>query len=115
VPLVVTASSVVSCDHPPTGGGALTLGGVGPLSVNGVNVLSGSLASAAIGSGCSQTPPSQTTAPCLASSSQDDGTSNVLKIDGVPVILDTATGKTNGKPGNTWSVKDAKQSVLKAE
>jgi hypothetical protein len=115
MPLVLTESSVVRCDHPPTGGGALELAGAGPLSVNGAKVLSGSIAPASIGSGCTQTPPSQTTTPCLVASSQDDGRSSVLKVDGVPVVVDTATGKTNGKPGSTWSVKDATQRVLKAE
>jgi hypothetical protein len=117
MPFVLTESSNVSCDHPPTGGGPLTLtvAAVGPLKVGGATVLSGSLSPTDIGFGCS-TPASQNTTPCKATKSQSGGASTVLKVLGRPVLLDTASGETAGlpSPGNTWSVKDAKQTVLKA-
>ena len=118
MPFVLTESSSISCDHPPTGGGPLstTAAAVGPLKVEGTTVLSGSLAPTTIDPGC-LTPASQSSAPCAGTTSQSGGTSTVLKVNGTPVLLDTASGETSGKPepGNTWSVKDAKQTVLKAE
>jgi len=117
MPFVLTEGSSISCDHPPTGGGPLTTtaAAVGPLKVEGATVLRGSLAPTGIDTGCA-TQPSQNTAPCLATTSQSGGNSSVLKVDGSPVLLRTASGETNGQPspGNTWSVKDAKQTVLKA-
>lgn len=114
---VLTESSSISCDHPPTGGGPLklALAAIGPLKVGGATVLSESLVPAVIDPGC-QTPPGQGTAPCLATKSQSGGTSTVLKVLGRPVLLHTAKGETTGQPspGNTWSVKDANQTVLKA-
>jgi hypothetical protein len=117
MPLVLTLASAVSCDHPPTGGGALTLApaALGVLSVDGDVVLSGSLAPTAIGAGCGQTPPSSSTTPCLLTSSQSGGTSSVLKVDGKPVLLATAKGETNGKPDSKWSVKDAGHNLLQAD
>lgn len=114
--LVLTDGSDVSCDHPPSGGGALTLtvAAVGPLTVDGATVLSGSLAPTAVGGGCSQ-PVSQSSAPCLATVSQTAGTSTVLSVNGRPVLLDDAAGQTNGKPDSAWSAKAARQNVLRAE
>jgi hypothetical protein len=115
---VLTESSSISCDHPPTGGGPLvtTAAAVGPLKVAGATVLCGSLAPTTIDPGCS-IQPSQSTAPCIATTSQSGGTSAVLKVAGQAVLLETAGGETAGKPspGNTWSVKDANQTILKAE
>jgi hypothetical protein len=117
VPLVLTESSAVSCDHPPSGGGALTLeaAAVGVLSVEGNTVLSGSLSAAVIKPGCGQSPPSSSTTPCLQVQSQSGGTSTVLKVDGRAVLLKTAKGDTNGKPDTNWSVKDAGQTLLRAD
>jgi hypothetical protein len=105
MPLVLTESSSISCDHPPAGGGPLTTAAVsvGPLKVEGATVLSGSVSPTVIGSGCA-TPASQNTAPCLATTSQSGGTSSVLKVNGTPVLLDSVSGETNGQP-----------TVLKAE
>jgi hypothetical protein len=118
MPFVLTESSKISCDHPPTGGGAVTptAAAVGPLKVDGATVLSGSLAPTGIGDGC-VTPVGQGTAPCKATTTQSGGTSTVLTVEGRPVLLHTASGETGGlpSPGNTWSVKDPMQTVLKAD
>ena len=114
MPLVLTSGSTVSCDHPP--GGALDLepAAAPVLSVDGNPVLAGSLGSAKIGPGCSQAQ-SNTTHPCDAASSQIGGTSQVLKVNGVSVLVASAKGATNSAPPATWSVKDAKQSVFGAD
>ena len=63
---------------------------------------------------CTQVPPPQSNVPCATIQSQSGGTSNVLKVNGKPVVLDNAVGETNGKPTNNWSVKSADQQVLQA-
>jgi hypothetical protein len=111
VPLVLTDASSVQCLH----AGALALAGAatGVLTVDGKTALSGSLADATIAA-CKQTAPN--TVQCQTASSQNaGGTSHVLKVEGVPVLLESASGITSGSPGNTWSVKDAAQTLLKAE
>jgi hypothetical protein len=116
MPYVLTTGSSVSCDHPPTGGGALTLAvaATGVLKVEGRTVPSGTLAGATIASGCAQRGPNEN--PCLTASTQSPGSmSQVLRVDGLPVLLETASGSTPGVPGNTWSAKAAGQSVLKAD
>jgi hypothetical protein len=117
MPLVLTDASAVSCDHPPSGGGALTLepAALGAFSVEGNTVLSGSLGATVIKPGCGQSPPSSSTTPCLQTLSQTSGTSTVLKVEGKAVLLETAKGDTNGKPDAKWSVKNAGQTLLKAD
>jgi hypothetical protein len=115
VPAVLTTASSVSCDHAPPGSGKLTLdaAATGVLKVDGTTVLSGTLMGAPIGSGCTQTG-SPGLVPCTAVMAQTGGTSTVLKANGSPVLLDTASGATNGVPDTKWSVKDAAQTVLTA-
>jgi hypothetical protein len=112
--LVLTTASTVSCDHAPGGPLGLEAAAASVLTVGGVSVLAGSLGSATIDPGCSQ-PVSNTTAPCAAATSQIGGTSQVLTVAGTPVLLADASGTTDSKPPGTWSVKDAAQSVLKAD
>lgn len=113
---VLTTASTVSCDHPPTGGGPLVLtpAAVGPLTVKGATVLSGSLAPTSVGPGCKQ-PAGQGTKPCTNVDGQTGGRSSVLKVLGRPVLLDTVRGTTDGLPDKNWSVKSAEQTLLKAD
>src|SRR3954447_24497501 len=117
MPPVVTQASTVSCDHPPAppGGGQVALVSAtrGVLSVQGRTVLSGTLANAPIGPGCALA--STSSPPCTQVTAQNPGgTSAVLKVDGEPVVLATASGQASGSPGATWSVKDARQTILRA-
>jgi hypothetical protein len=117
MPLVVTEAARVSCDHPPTppGGGPVALAGAtrGVLTVEGRAVLGGTLANSPIGTGCALA--STSSPPCTQVSAQNPAsTSSVLKMDGTPVLLATASGPAAGSPGATWSVKDAGQTILRA-
>ncbi len=111
MPLVITEASSVQCLH--AGAVALTGAATGVLTVNGKTVLAGSLSGASIG-GCGQTGPN--TSQCETASSQNPGgTAQVLKVETVPVLLESARGLTSGFPGNAWSVADPNQTLLKAE
>jgi hypothetical protein len=116
MPLVLTTDSVVSCDHPPTGGGPLSLtpAAVGPLKVGGATVLSGSLAPTSVGAGCTQ-PTGQGSQTCTKVLDQSAGQSTVLRVLGRPVLLYSAHGHTDGLPDSNWSVKSAQQTLLKAD
>lgn len=113
---VLTVASDVSCDHPPTGGGKVQLvAGQNVLMVSGASVLAQSQATAEILPGCSQTNTQAGEVVCSTVLSQSAGYSTVLKVNGQPVLLETAGGTTNGLPDSAWSAKDAKQEVLKAD
>jgi len=116
MPPVLTDASTVSCDHPPTppGGGEVALASAarGVLTVDGRAVLGGTLANAPIGAGCALAANNQA---CTQVTSQNPGsTSTVLKVDGTPVLLATASGQAKVAAGATWSVKDAGQTILRA-
>jgi hypothetical protein len=61
-------------------------------------------------------PVSQTSKPCLSVVSMTVGSSRNLKIGGKAVLLDSATGVTDGvsPAGNLWSVQFAGQTKLDA-
>jgi hypothetical protein len=83
------------------------------LKVNGHDVLVGSLKGTI--SACSQKPPPSSNIPCTTVIEKPGGTSQVLKVNGTAVLLDTADGTTNGTPKNTWSVKSSEQQVLQTD
>lgn len=84
------------------------------LKVNGNNVLIEKVQGNFVVGTCTQIPPPDTDKPCTTIQSQTGGTSNVLKVDGKPVVLDNSTGQTDGTPNNSWSVESAGQQVLEA-
>jgi hypothetical protein len=114
---VLTTAASVSCDHPPTGGGAATLTATqAVLKVAGDAVLVGTLAGAPINPmNCAQQPPPAGNKPCSSVITQSVGTSRVLKVNGAPVLLETSQGTTDGTPTNSWSAKEAGQTVLRAD
>ncbi|GAB2686976.1 hypothetical protein [Nocardia thraciensis] len=59
--------------------------------------------------GCGQPPPA---VPCTLTVSVVRGASPLTAIGGVPVLLDTAVGVTNGVPPGTFSVVAAGQTVV---
>ncbi|MGH8066020.1 MAG: hypothetical protein ACRERE_12480 [Candidatus Entotheonellia bacterium] len=114
---VLTTAASVSCDHPPTGGGAATLTATqAVLKVAGSPVMVGTLVGAPInGTTCAQRPPPASNKPCSSIVTQTVGASRVLKVNGSPVLLETSAGVTDGTPTNPWSTKNAGQAVLRAD
>lgn len=111
---VLTTASSVSCDHPPTGGGIVTLVPAQTvLKIEGKAVLVADLSGSTINSaGCAQRPPPPSNKPCSCVVAQAAVASGVLKVNGKPVLLDDSSGLTDGKPDQAWSAKDAGQKVL---
>jgi hypothetical protein len=118
--LVLTEKSSLACANQ----GAVQLSATqSKLTVAGAKVLvTGDLTNAPI-SGCQivPEPPPQgsVSAKCMMIVSADGGVSTKLKVAGKGVLLDTIHGKTSGflhsaTAIQTWSVKDAGQSKLKA-
>jgi hypothetical protein len=119
---VLTVGSNVQCSH----GGAVTLkAGQTKLKVDGKAVLrpmdlvGASIVGCAVPVATSPPAPSPTS-PCMTVLSVTAGSSTNLRIAGVPVLLDTARGLTDGVPPpsgpfNTWSVHSAGQSKLAAK
>jgi hypothetical protein len=62
--------------------------------------------------GCTQT--SASTKPCTTALALVAGMATKLKAGNKPVLLDTATGPTDGSPPGVWSVQSAGQSKLDA-
>lgn len=117
---VLTNTSIVKCAH---NGKVKPTNTQSVLKVNGDDVLVGSLEgnipSIPNPNSCTQQPipaPPPINIPCTVIVTQNPGgTSQVLKVNGVAVLIDTATGTTQGKPTNTWSVKGAEQQVLQTD
>jgi hypothetical protein len=116
MPKALTESSSVSCDHPPAGGGAVTVSaGQSVLKVGGKAVLAKSQSGASINpANCLQQTPPVSNKPCSTVLSQTAQNSTVLKVNGTFVLLEGTSGTTDGQPDNKWSAKDAGQDVLKA-
>jgi hypothetical protein len=115
MPLVITTGATVTCAHQGTvklqAGQELLLAGGKPVLVR------GDLDSASV-SGCT-TPLNTTTGtkPCQLVVAVSTGVARRLAVAGKPVLLDTASGTTDGvttPPTNTWSVQSAGQATLKA-
>jgi len=109
MPFVLTTASTVQCAH----GGTvalkasqtrLTVDGnpaLGPLDLVGAPIASCSV------------PATPGSAPCLTVASVVAGPAATLLVAGAPVLLDTATGLTNGIPQPaTWRVIRAGQAKL---
>jgi hypothetical protein len=113
MPRVLTEGSTLTCLHQGTvqltaSQRVLTVGGQ-PVLVR------GDLEGQAI-SGC-QTPTSQSSKPCLTVVAMTLGAAATLRAGGKPVLLDTATGTTDGvtpTPSNQWTVRTAGQTTLEA-
>ncbi len=115
---VLTKDSKVSCDHPATGGGAAVLATVvSVLKIDGSDVLSDTLAGTALAAGCNQVNAANGESPCVSIAEMlPGGVSQVLNVEGKPVILESVKGKTGGgMPDQSWSAKDAAQTLLKAD
>ena len=108
MPTVLTKSSKLACSHQGT---VQVVATQQKLTVNGDAVLvMGDLEGKPI-SGCpvAVTP---STKPCLTVTSMLAGAATKLSVDGMPVLLDTATGLTDGVPPGTWSVLTSGQIAL---
>ena len=109
MPQALITSSIIGCNHagltvPPL------VAGQDVLMVNGQPVVAPSSLSVTF-VGCTHTGTNIT--PCLAIATQTAGNSEVLKINGNPVVLDTAAGTTDSKPdAGSWSVQTVNQDVL---
>lgn len=117
MPKVLTVASTLTCAHQ----GKIALkASQQTLKIDGKAVLVlGDLNGATI-AGCLtplSTPPAPTTKPCQTVVSMASGASTNLKVGGKAVLLDTASGMTDGvttPPSNTWSVQAAGQTKLDA-
>src|SRR5262245_61323712 len=119
MPKVITTSSEVKCDHG-TGGPVTLQAGQDVLTIGGAAVVARSIAGSTIGTGCTLTNSGAGQTPCSSVVSQlPGGDSTVLQVNGTPVVLEGATGVTNGvgvpPPQLTWSVKSVGQDVLNAD
>ena len=109
MPAVLTTGSTVQCSHQ----APVTLkASKSKLKAAGNPVLVASDLTGATIVGCPNTGPGLK--PCTTTQSPVAGVATKLSVGGQPVLLETATGATDGNPPATWSVKTAGQSVLKA-
>lgn len=113
MPYVLTAGSTLSCAHQ---GIVQLTASQSSLLVEGQSVLVQADLEGSPISGCT-TPTSQTSKPCTTLLSMSVGAALHLKAGGMPVLLDTAAGNTDGvtpAPSNLWSVRTAGHSKLAA-
>jgi hypothetical protein len=114
---VLTEGSAIKCGHQGTVQPAASQQ---KLKVGGKAVLVlGDLVGSSVSSCSTPTvvpPPPPPTQPCRKTAAMSSGTSTKLKVDGKAVLLDTASGMTNGlDPGpGTWKVESAAQTKLAA-
>jgi hypothetical protein len=111
---VITEGSTVKCAHQGT---VKFTASQQVLKVDNQAVLVTNDVSTGLISGC-KTPldPQTGTKPCLKVMSLSAGAATKLKAGNAPVLLETATGITDGvaKTPNTWSVQSAGQTKLDA-
>ena len=114
MPGVLTAGSSVKCLHQGT---VQLSAGQQKLKVAGNAVLvMGDLMGKSISACPVPTAGPPPTKPCTTTTAMLAGTAAKLKVDGKPVLLETANGTTDGlapAPG-TWSVQSAAQTKLTA-
>jgi hypothetical protein len=91
-PKVLTTDSRVTCGHTPAG--AVVLKGSAKLRVSGSSVLVTAGVGPAIGKGCVVA--KQGDKPCTTVTAVTAEKSTKLCADGVPVVVDTLTGTTDG-------------------
>ena len=112
---VLTTASSVKCIHQ---GIVVPTTDQSVLKVNGnlvlVEKVQGNFTPPPTPGSCTQVPSPVSNVPCTTIQSQSGGTSTVFKVNGKPVVLENASGLTNGTPTNTWSVNSAEQQVLQA-
>lgn len=113
--LVITDQSTLVCTHQGT---VSPVASQTKLKVAGATVLvAGDLTGKPI-SLCTTVPdPNTTTINCLTIVSAEGGVAEKLKVAGKGVLLESISGKTSGTVSGTqqtWSVKSAGQSKLKA-
>jgi hypothetical protein len=106
---VVTTAGMVVCSHQAT---ATLTASQSKLKAGGSAVLLATDIVGATIAACTNVGTGLT--PCSTVVSLIAGQSTKLTIGSQPVLLDSATGPTNGFPAATWSVKSAGQSVLTA-
>lgn len=116
MPKVLTQSSILVCAHQ----GQISLTASQQLlSIAGDAVLvEGDLAGATIAGCTTPSNPTTGTKPCLTVVAMAAGASTNLTVGGKAVLLDTATGTTDGVtavPSNTWSVQSAGQTIVDAD
>ncbi len=113
MPFVLTKASRLACAHQGT---VQMVPTQTKLKVDGSPVLVDGVLIGAPIVGCT-TPATASSAPCTAVVAMAVGAATRLKVDQVPVLLDTAVGTTNGVtpvPSNFWSVTTAGQTKLKS-
>lgn len=111
MPKVLTTAATIKCSHQ----GTVTVPSAGQsvLEVEGSPVLVlGDLVGKSI-SGCTLTP-SQSTKPCVSTTSMIVGDATTVEAGGMAVLLETAQGLTDSTPPGTWSVQAAGQSSVEA-
>ncbi|MGX2998573.1 hypothetical protein JNUCC64_30640 [Streptomyces sp. JNUCC 64] len=113
MPEVLTTASVLRCAH----GGRITVpAGPRALTVAGAPVLVRTDLDAATVTGCPQTNAAAGQSPCLRITALLAGAAATLTVGGVPVLLASARGLTDGVPPLPvmWRVVSAGQRVLVA-
>lgn len=105
---VITEGSTIKCPHQGT---VKFTASQQKLKVGQNAVLVSTDSMSGVISGCTTTLTS-TTQPCLKVVSLISGSATKLTVDQIPVLLDTATGLTDGKPPANWSVQSAEQTKL---
>ena len=111
MPNVLTEGSIVVCAHQ----GTITFtASQHKLKINGNAVLVESDALTGVVSGCMNvTNPTTGTVQCATVVSLlPGGSATKFTLSGTPVLLETATGLTNGVPPSPWQVQSAGQTKL---
>lgn len=112
MPKVITEGSTIKCPHQGT---IKFTASQQLLKIDGKAVLVVDDISSGTVSGCiNLTNPTSGTVQCQKVLSMTAGAATKLKVDGKPVLLETAKGMTNGLPANIWSVQSAGQTKLDA-
>ena len=109
MPKVLTTAATIKCSH--QGDVQASSAGQSQLEIDGKPALvDGDLVGKQI-AGC-KLPTSQSTKPCMSTTSMLVGAATKLEAGGKPVLLETATGLTDSTPPGTWMVQDAGQSSV---
>jgi hypothetical protein len=111
MPTVITRASALVCAHQ----GTVVLSPTQQkLTVHGEAVLvMGDLEGKPI-AGCTVVP-APGIKPCLTVVTMLAGASTRLTVDGKPVLLDTATGLTDGVPPSAWTVRTSGQTSMMSD
>jgi hypothetical protein len=120
MPLVIVQGGILQCSHKgqarlPTGDTRLAVSGNGAVTAGmevGISFAPGS--PTAVVPCPFPDPKSGSPSPCAATMAATGGSSSILGVGNLPVLLETASGlATNpGDPAASWSVADAGQQLL---